>query len=174
MKTTNEQQMKDAKNSLLGENIVKIGGFFFLWLYGFFTLFLPWDEDTGFLHFIGILCLIAAFCFTFCISDCFREYKKVKAMTLEQAWQYKKAKEQQRQQEAAQEQQRQREQQQQQREFQAKRRKLMAQGIPSCPICGSTSIATVNRGYSIMTGFYGSGQAVNVCQVCGHRFKPGS
>ena len=44
---------------------------------------------------------------------------------------------------------------------------------PHCPKCGSTSIATVNRGYSIISGFIGSGKAVNVCQNCGHRFKPG-
>jgi len=45
---------------------------------------------------------------------------------------------------------------------------------PHCPKCGSTSIATVNRGYSIISGFIGSGKAVNVCQNCGHRFKPGT
>ena len=44
---------------------------------------------------------------------------------------------------------------------------------PHCPKCGSTSIATVNRGYSIISGFIGSGKAVNICQNCGHRFKPG-
>lgn len=44
---------------------------------------------------------------------------------------------------------------------------------PHCPKCSSTSIATVNRGYSIILGFIGSGKAVNVCQNCGHRFKPG-
>ena len=44
----------------------------------------------------------------------------------------------------------------------------------SCPKCGSTSIATVNRGYSLMWGIYGSGSPRNVCQKCGYRFKPGS
>lgn len=44
----------------------------------------------------------------------------------------------------------------------------------SCPKCGSTSIATVNRGYSLMWGIYGSGSPRNVCQRCGYRFKPGS
>ena len=42
-----------------------------------------------------------------------------------------------------------------------------------CPKCGSASIATVNRGYSLIWGFIGSGQPVNVCQSCGHKFKPG-
>lgn len=48
--------------------------------------------------------------------------------------------------------------------------------IPSvrCPKCGSTSIATVNRGYSLVWGFIGSGKPMNVCQKCGHKFKPGS
>ena len=44
---------------------------------------------------------------------------------------------------------------------------------PSCPKCGSTSIATVNRGYSLLLGFVGSGTPMNVCQVCGYKFKPG-
>lgn len=48
-----------------------------------------------------------------------------------------------------------------------------AKGIPCCARCGSTAIATINRGYSITWGFLGSGQPVNVCQMCGHKFKPG-
>lgn len=44
----------------------------------------------------------------------------------------------------------------------------------SCPKCGSTSIATINRGYSIVWGLIGSGKPMNVCQACGHKFKPGS
>ncbi|HAU85010.1 MAG TPA: hypothetical protein DCW90_05775 [Lachnospiraceae bacterium] len=43
-----------------------------------------------------------------------------------------------------------------------------------CPKCGSTSIATINRGYSFITGFYGSGEPRNVCQKCGYKWKPGS
>ncbi|MBQ7323587.1 MAG: zinc-ribbon domain-containing protein [Clostridia bacterium] len=43
-----------------------------------------------------------------------------------------------------------------------------------CPNCGSKSIATVNRGYSWFWGFLGSGKPVNVCQKCGHKFKPGT
>lgn len=42
---------------------------------------------------------------------------------------------------------------------------------PKCPTCGSTSLATVNRGYSFLTGFLGSGKPMNVCQSCGHKWK---
>lgn len=42
----------------------------------------------------------------------------------------------------------------------------------TCPQCGSTSIATVNRGYSIIWGFIGSGKPMNVCQKCGYKFDP--
>jgi hypothetical protein len=42
-----------------------------------------------------------------------------------------------------------------------------------CPKCGSTQIATVNRGYSLVWGFIGSGKPMNVCQKCGFKFKPG-
>ena len=45
--------------------------------------------------------------------------------------------------------------------------------IPTCPKCSSTAIATVNRGYSAFWGFLGSGTPMNVCQSCGHQFKPG-
>lgn len=47
-------------------------------------------------------------------------------------------------------------------------------GTACCPRCGSSSIATVNRGYSLFWGFLGSGKPVNVCQKCGHKFKPGT
>mgnify|MGYP002674012250 FL=1 len=43
----------------------------------------------------------------------------------------------------------------------------------TCPKCGSTSIATTNRGYSFFTGFLGSGKPVNVCQKCGYKWEPG-
>ena len=42
---------------------------------------------------------------------------------------------------------------------------------PKCPKCGSTSLATTNRGYSLVWGFVGSGQPMNVCQNCGHKWK---
>ena len=41
-----------------------------------------------------------------------------------------------------------------------------------CPKCGSKSIATINRGYSLLTGFLGSGSPRNVCQQCGYKWKP--
>lgn len=42
-----------------------------------------------------------------------------------------------------------------------------------CPKCGSSSIATINRGYSLVWGVLGSGSARNVCQSCGYKFIPG-
>lgn len=42
---------------------------------------------------------------------------------------------------------------------------------PKCPRCGSTSLATVNRGFSLLTGFLGSGKPMNVCQKCGYKWK---
>lgn len=47
-----------------------------------------------------------------------------------------------------------------------------ANTAPRCPKCGSTYISTVNRGYSVVWGFIGSGKAMNVCQKCGHKWKP--
>lgn len=45
-------------------------------------------------------------------------------------------------------------------------------GIVVCPQCGSSSVATTNRGFSIVTGFIGSGNPRNVCQNCGYKWKP--
>lgn len=45
--------------------------------------------------------------------------------------------------------------------------------LPRCPKCGSTSISTGARGYSVWTGFIGSGKTVNRCAKCGHTWKPG-
>lgn len=42
-----------------------------------------------------------------------------------------------------------------------------------CPKCKSTAIATINRGYSLLGGWFGSGEPINVCQKCGYRFEPG-
>lgn len=42
----------------------------------------------------------------------------------------------------------------------------------TCPKCGSTAVATGERGYSLLTGFLGSGQTVNRCGNCGHKWKP--
>lgn len=43
---------------------------------------------------------------------------------------------------------------------------------PRCPKCSSTSIATVNKGYGLISGFFGSGSPRNVCQKCGYKWKP--
>ena len=60
----------------------------------------------------------------------------------------------------------------------------------TCPKCGSTSIATMNKGLSagkavagavvaggagaVVGASHGSGKAVNVCQKCGHKWEPGA
>lgn len=49
----------------------------------------------------------------------------------------------------------------------------LANSGPSCPKCGSYSVSTTNRGFSLLTGFIGSGKPMNVCQQCGHRWKVG-
>lgn len=41
-----------------------------------------------------------------------------------------------------------------------------------CPRCGSTNITAGQRGYSMLTGFIGSGKTVNRCANCGHKWKP--
>lgn len=43
-----------------------------------------------------------------------------------------------------------------------------------CPKCGCSDIATINKGYSILSGLLGSGNPMNVCQKCGYKWKPGS
>ena len=51
-------------------------------------------------------------------------------------------------------------------------------GIPEnrdairCPKCGSTTIVTGHKGYSLVTGFIGSGRTVNRCSRCGHKWEP--
>lgn len=45
--------------------------------------------------------------------------------------------------------------------------------VPKCPKCGSTSITTGSRGYSLFTGFLGSGKTVNRCGNCGYKWEPG-
>lgn len=44
----------------------------------------------------------------------------------------------------------------------------------TCPRCGSTNITTGSRGFSLVTGFIGSGKTVNRCASCGYKWKPGS
>ena len=41
-----------------------------------------------------------------------------------------------------------------------------------CPKCKSTAITTINRGYSLLTRFLGSGSPRNVCQNCGYKWNP--
>ena len=41
-----------------------------------------------------------------------------------------------------------------------------------CPKCGSTNITAGQRGYSLLTGFIGSGNTVNRCAKCGYKWKP--
>lgn len=41
-----------------------------------------------------------------------------------------------------------------------------------CPKCKCTDIGVVNRGYSLFTGFIGSGKPMNVCKKCGYKWKP--
>lgn len=49
---------------------------------------------------------------------------------------------------------------------------LAKKNLPRCPKCSSTNIATGQRGYSLITGFIGSGKTVNRCTNCGHKWKP--
>lgn len=42
----------------------------------------------------------------------------------------------------------------------------------TCPCCGSTSITTGQRGFSLVTGFIGSNKTVNRCAKCGHTWNP--
>lgn len=46
------------------------------------------------------------------------------------------------------------------------------QGKVTCPDCGSTSITTGSRGYSLLTGFVGSGRTTNRCGRCGYKWNP--
>lgn len=44
--------------------------------------------------------------------------------------------------------------------------------VTRCPKCGSTSITTGQRGYSLWTGFLGSNKTVNRCSNCGYTWQP--
>ena len=44
--------------------------------------------------------------------------------------------------------------------------------VLKCPKCGSTLVATGERGYSIIWGFMGAGSTVNRCGKCGFKWKP--
>jgi uncharacterized C2H2 Zn-finger protein len=41
-----------------------------------------------------------------------------------------------------------------------------------CPRCSSTAVTIGTRGYSMITGFIGSGETMNRCGNCGHKWKP--
>ena len=43
---------------------------------------------------------------------------------------------------------------------------------PRCPKCGSTAIDATQRGYSLLTGFFGSGKTMNYCKNCGYKWNP--
>lgn len=51
--------------------------------------------------------------------------------------------------------------------------KNKANNTPCCPKCGSKAIEAVNREYSIIWGFFGSGKTMNYCKNCGHKWEPG-
>ena len=44
----------------------------------------------------------------------------------------------------------------------------------TCPKCGSSNIAEGTKGFSLTTGFIGSGNFRYVCKNCGNKWKPGS
>lgn len=52
------------------------------------------------------------------------------------------------------------------------KRDAMEARMPCCPRCGSTSFTTGARGFSVWTGFIGSGKTVNRCSRCGHVWEP--
>lgn len=63
-------------------------------------------------------------------------------------------------------------------QFESQKQQQKQQGreeknLPKCPRCGSTSITAGQRGYSLIWGFIGSGNTVNRCSKCGHKWKPG-
>lgn len=45
-------------------------------------------------------------------------------------------------------------------------------GIVKCPKCGSTSITSGQRGFSLTTGFFGSNKTMNRCANCGYKWSP--
>lgn len=42
----------------------------------------------------------------------------------------------------------------------------------NCPLCGSFSISTGQRGFSLVTGLLGSNKTVNRCGKCGYSWEP--
>lgn len=43
----------------------------------------------------------------------------------------------------------------------------------NCPCCGSTQVSAHTRGWSLLTGFWDSGQVYITCLKCGRRWKAG-
>lgn len=64
--------------------------------------------------------------------------------------------------------------QQKQKEIEIKNKvqRLKAEGKVCCPRCGSESVSAGTRGYTITTGFIGSGKVRVVCLNCGYKWKP--
>ena len=67
-------------------------------------------------------------------------------------------------------------------------RRNMQPTTPTCPKCGSTSITTMKKGFGVgkaaagvavagpvgaLAGCIGANETFNVCQNCGHKWKPG-
>ena len=44
--------------------------------------------------------------------------------------------------------------------------------VVTCPKCGSTSITTGQRGFTLTTGFFGSNKTMNRCANCGYKWSP--
>lgn len=44
--------------------------------------------------------------------------------------------------------------------------------VLKCPKCGSTAITTGQRGFSLISGFWGSSKTMNRCGNCGYKWKP--
>ena len=42
-----------------------------------------------------------------------------------------------------------------------------------CPKCQSTQVSAHKKGWSLTTGFIGSGKVKITCLKCGHKFSPG-
>lgn len=53
----------------------------------------------------------------------------------------------------------------------AKEEKMKEFDRAKCPICGSHDIGVVNKGYSFVFGWLGSGAPTNVCKKCGHKWR---
>ena len=54
----------------------------------------------------------------------------------------------------------------------ARETKRVEDNKPKCPRCGSTAITAGQRGFSVVTGFIGSGATANRCSKCGYKWKP--